>query len=125
MAISAKQKKNIFTIIDNVIQVHKNWNVRISTTLLNKWLQYVLTDHRPPLYRGKEVRLKYATQVKARPPTFVIMTNYPEKISDSYIRYLKNSLVEKFKLGGVNPRIILKKAGNPFSKRAGVKTSKK
>ena len=91
LTISAKQKINIFSVIEDVLQVYKNWNLRIATNTLNRWLKYVINEHRPPLYRGKELRLKYITQIKSRPPTFVVTANYPDKISDSYIRYLKKS----------------------------------
>ena len=125
LGISAKQKTNIFSIIEDVLKVYENWNIRIDTNVLNRWLKYVLNEHMPPLYKGKEIKLKYATQIKSRPPTFMIMTNHPAKIPDSYIRYLKNSLVENFGLAGVNPRIIFKKASNPYSKRKTTKTEKK
>ena len=114
--ISAKYKTNIFKLIDTSFEVHKNWNFKIATSELNKWLAFATTEHRPALEKGREVRLKYISQIKSRPPTFSITTNHPDKISDSYIRYLKKSLVDSFDLKGVIPRFILKKSHNPYSK---------
>ena len=125
LTISAKQKINIFSVIEDVLQVYKNWNLRIATNTLNRWLKYVINEHRPPLYRGKELRLKYITQIKSRPPTFVVTANYPDKISDSYIRYLKKSLVESFNFSGVNPRLIFKKTSNPYIDKKPLRTEKK
>ncbi len=123
--ISAKQAKNLDNVIETALETHQNWNKKLDTALLNKWLKYVTHQHAAPLYKGKEVRFKYITQIKARPPTFVIMTNQPEQIPDSYIRYLKKSLVEDFELLGINPRFIFKKPNNPYSRKEGTKTIKK
>ncbi len=123
--VSAKNKKNIWPVIDSSLDVYENWNVRINTRELNKWLEWTNREHRLPLYRGKDIKLKYITQISTRPPTFVIMTNYPEKIPDSYIRYLKNSINESFHLKGVIPRFIFKRQKNPFAKGREFKTEKK
>ena len=96
----------------------------MDTNSLNKWLNYVSLKHTPPLYKGKEHKFKYITQIKTRPPTFVIMTNYPDKLTDSYISYLKKSLIDNFDLSGVSPRIIFKKSGNPYNGKKSFKTIK-
>lgn len=123
-AISAKQGKNIENVINIATQIYQTWNIRLSTSELNQWINYAANTHSPPLYKGKEIKFKYITQIKSRPPTFVINTNYPEKIPDSYIRYLKNSLIDNLELSGVNPRIIFKKSSNPYGNKKGYKTIK-
>ena len=125
LTISAKQKINIFKVMDDVLAVYQNWNLRIATNTLNKWLKFVVSEHQPPLYKGKELKFKYITQIKSRPPTFVITVNYPDKISDSYIRYIKKSMIESFDFAGVNPRLIFKKAANPYINRKARVTAKK
>lgn len=124
-AISAKKGKYVEDVINVATKIYETWNVRLSTADLNRWLNHAVNMHRPSLYKGREVRFKYATQIKSRPPTFVIMTNHPDKIADSYLRYLKNSLTDSFDLSGVNLRIILKKISNPYNSRRGIKTVKR
>jgi GTP-binding protein len=125
ISISAKYRKNFNFMLEIIPLIYKNWNFHIKTPQLNKWLKEKVIEHRPPLYKGKEIRLKFISQIKTRPPTFVIICNYPEQISDSYIRYLKNSLTTSFSLYGVNPRFLFKKPSNPYSKSEERKTIKK
>ena len=124
-AVSAIKGRHIKNVINITTEIYKNWNIRIPTSQLNDWLNKACAVHSPPLYKGKEVKLKYITQIKSRPPTFVIMSNHPDKILASYLKYLKNSLIEDFDLFGINPRLILKKISNPYdNKKNSFKTIK-
>ena len=71
-----------------------------------------------PLAAGRRVRLRYATQIKTRPPTFAIWTSRPKELPESYTRYLVNGLREDFNLEGVPLRIHLRKGKNPYEGRA-------
>ena len=124
-AVSAKTGQAVEQVLNVAINIYDNWNLRVDTNSLNRWLNYVVVKHTPPLYKGKDHKFKYITQIKTRPPTFVIMTNYPDKIPESYITYLKKSLVDNFALSGVNPRLIFKKNKNPYSGKQGSKSIKK
>jgi len=76
------------------------YNRRISTSELNSTLEAVLKKHHPPVYRGKQLKFYYGTQVSVRPPTFVLFCNYPEGVHFSYKRYLTNQLREHFQFRG-------------------------
>lgn len=93
------------------------WNRRISTGLLNRWLLAAVEAHQPPAAQGRRIRLRYMTQSKARPPTFVAFCSQPEALPESYTRYLVNGLRERFKLPGVPIRFILRKGENPYEGR--------
>ena len=67
---------------------------------------------------GRRVRIKYGTQIKTRPPTFKFFTNYPDKIPDSYVKYLTNDMRKNFKLPGVPIRISFIKSDNPYAKNS-------
>ncbi len=100
-----------------VLGIYETWNKRISTGQLNKWLEGATSEHLPPLSRGQRIRLKYATQIKTRPPTFAIFTSSRVKdLPDSYVRYLTNDLRESFGLDGVPMRVLLRKTNNPYDK---------
>jgi GTPase len=115
--ISALKKNNIDDLIDKCLEVLKNWNLKISTSKLNQWLQYTVDAHPIPLTKAKKVvRIKYIVQAKTRPPTFSLYTNYPDSIIDSYKRYLSNSLKEHFQFEGTPIRMIFKKGNNPYVK---------
>lgn len=114
--ISAKTGKGLNELMDNVLEMYRLWNKRVPTNALNKWLEKMLESHPTPLAQnGRRVPMKYMTQAKTRPPTFVIFTTNPDKLPDSYIRYLTNGLRNTFGLKGVPIRIFLRKRQNPFA----------
>lgn len=113
--ISALNGNNIEKLMTAVFEVYDSWNAYIKTSKLNEWLKIVQEEHTPPMFKGRSVKIKYITQAKKRPPTFIVFTNSPERLeSTRYDRYLLNSLREHFKLKGTVIRILLRKSENPF-----------
>ncbi|MGI4852311.1 MAG: ribosome biogenesis GTPase Der [Janthinobacterium lividum] len=112
--ISALKQKNLDNLMKSVLKMHKLWDFRIPTAQLNQWLQQALERHAPPLSGSTRVRIKYATQIKTRPPTFALFASKPVEIPDSYRRYLMTSLREAFDLPGVPLRFLIRKGKNPF-----------
>ena len=102
--------------MEAVFQAHDLWNRRVSTGRLNRWLARVVEHHPPPLVQGRRLKLRYVTQVEARPPTFALFVNKPEKLPESYVRYLVNTLREDFGLPGVPIRMLLRKGRNPYAR---------
>jgi GTP-binding protein len=117
VTVSALTGKNLDALMPAVLGAYEVWNQRVSTAGLNKWLADVLDRHPPPLAANKRrIRLRYVTQPKARPPTFAIFGNRPEDLPDSYVRYLENSLRDRFDLAGTPIRINMRKGKNPYDK---------
>jgi len=114
---SALTGKGCERIMPAVLDVYDRWNIRIASAALNRWLADAVDIHPPPLAAGRRVRLRYITQVKARPPTFAAFVNRPNGLPDSYRRYLVNGLREEFGLEGVPIRLHLRKGKNPYAKR--------
>lgn len=120
ITVSALTGKNLDALMPAVLKCYEVWNRRVPTAGLNSWLADVLDRHPPPLASNKRrIRLRYMTQAKARPPTFVIFGNRPEDLPDSYVRYLENSLRDNFKLAGTPIRINMRKGDNPYNKKDG------
>ncbi len=112
--LSAKTGENLDKLMPAVLQAYETWNTRVSTSKLNEWLSQVVERHSPPAVRGRPLRLRYLTQIKSRPPTFALFVSRPEKLPESYIRYLVNDLRETFGLGGTPVRFRLRKGKNPY-----------
>ena len=93
---------------------HEVWNKRVPTGELNRWFEQALETHQPPLVSGRRLKLRYVTQAKARPPTFVVFGTRAEQTPEDYTRYLVNSLRETFKLPGTPIRLQLRGTKNPF-----------
>jgi GTP-binding protein len=104
-AIEKKRVTKIFPIIDEIISERKK---RIPTPQLNKYFEEVLSTINLPLYKGKQVKMYYITQVEIEPPTFIIFCNYPSAIKDTYIRYMEKILRSKFTFKGTPVKIYIK-----------------
>jgi GTP-binding protein len=100
-----------------VLRAYQVWNRRVPTGELNRWLAAVTESHPPPAVSGRRIRLRYMTQAKARPPTFMISCSRPKELPDAYLRYLENSLREVFDLPGTPIRINLRRSENPYAPR--------
>jgi GTP-binding protein len=104
--------------MDAVLTTHKVWNTRISTARLNRWLEGTVAHHPPPAVAGRRLKIKYITQVKTRPPGFVLSCTRPDEVPQSYVRYLVNGLRETFDIPGVPMRISIHASDNPYASKA-------
>ncbi|MDA0362618.1 MAG: ribosome biogenesis GTPase Der, partial [Proteobacteria bacterium] len=119
VTVSALTGAGIARLQEGVLQAHKIWNRRVSTALLNRWLAGMIEQHPPPAPQGRRLKLRYITQVKSRPPGFVVMCSHPDLIPASYSRYLVNGLREAFDMPGTPIRLFLRSQNedNPFKNR--------
>jgi GTP-binding protein len=97
-----------------VFKIHDVWNARVSTGALNRWFETVLERHPPPAAKGRRIKLRYITQAKSRPPTFIVFCSRANELPDSYSRYLVNALREDFDLPGTPIRLQLRQRENPY-----------
>jgi GTP-binding protein len=116
VTVSAKTGKGLDRLQQAIMRAHDVWNRRISTANLNRWLIGMLEQHPPPAPGGKRIKLRYMTQVKTRPPAFVVMTSHPDMMPESYKRYLVNGLRVDFDMPGTPIRLFLRDQGdkNPY-----------
>ena len=114
LTLSALTGKSASKVMHAVLDIYEVWNRRISTGRLNQWLADMIEYHPPPLAGGRSIRLRYVTQAKTRPPTFVLFASRPEQLPESYLRYLANSLRRNFDLPGVPIRLFLRNGKNPY-----------
>ena len=117
VTLSALGERGLEKLMPEVLNVYALWNKRVSTNDLNRWLREALDRHSPPATSGRRIKLRYMTQVSARPPTFVAFCSKPQSLPDSYVRYLEKSLRQTFGLPGVPIRFNLRKGDNPFADR--------
>jgi GTP-binding protein len=115
--ISALTGVGVDKLLPAVRAAHTTWNKRVPTGELNRWFEAALERHPPPLVSGRRLKLRYVTQAKARPPTFVVFGTRAEITPEDYRRYLSNSLREDFSLPGVPLRINFRGTENPFDEK--------
>jgi len=116
VTVSAKTGKGLDKLQQAIMRAHDVWNRRVTTAQLNRWLIGMLEQHPPPAPGGKRIKMRYATQVKTRPPAFVVMTSHPDLMPESYKRYLVNGLRADFDMPGTPIRLYLRDQGdkNPY-----------
>ena len=116
LTVSAKTGKGIDTILKVAFELRDAWNKRVPTGELNRWFEAAIEANPPPAPKGKRIKLRYITQVKSRPPTFVVFGNRLEELPESYRRYLLNAMRRDLALGPVPLRLDFRGRSNPFDR---------
>lgn len=120
VTVSARTGKGLDRLHNAILKAHEVWNRRVPTARLNQWLSVMTEAHPPPAPGGRRIRLRYMTQVKTRPPAFVVMATHTDKLPDSYARYLVNGLRVDFDMPGTPIRLTFRDQGtkNPYRHKA-------
>ena len=126
VALSGKTGRGLDRLRNSIFKAHDIWNRRVSTAKLNDWLRVMSEQHPPPAPGGRRIRLRYMTQVKTRPPTFVVMCSRPDMLPTSYSRYLINGLREDFDMPGTPIRLFMRSQSdkNPYKNKRKKKATK-
>ena len=115
VTLSALTGAGVDRLLPAVRAAHAVWNTRIPTGALNRWFETALERHPAPLVDGRRLKLRYITQAKARPPTFILFGTRAEQLPQDYQRYLVNSLRQTFSLPGTPIRLQLRGTKNPYA----------
>ena len=105
MFTSALSGQRVRKCLDQVLEVQKIRHQRVSTAEFNQALESLIRRQPPPHSRGRRVKLRYGTQVSVAPPTFIIFSNLPKALPEHYIRYVHNSLRDRWGFVGSPIRI--------------------
>ncbi len=113
--ISAKTGQRVDKLFELINEVDKSNSLRVPTGLLNDTLSEAIAVTQPPSDKGKRLKVYYMTQVKTRPPTFVIFVNNKDLMHFSYVRYLENHLRKTFSFKGTPIHMIIREKGGKES----------
>jgi len=116
LTVSAATGKGIDTLIGAAFEIREAWSRRVPTGELNRWFERAIDANPPPAPGGKRIKMRYVTQVKTRPPSFVIFGTRVDQLPASYERYLVNSLRRELGFGAVPIRLTLRAPKNPFDR---------
>lgn len=119
VTVSAKTGRGLDRLHEAILHAHEVWNRRITTAQLNRWLSGMVEAHPPPAPHGRRIKLRYMTQAKTRPPGFVLMCSNPDKMPESYSRYLVNGMRQDFNMPGTPIRLYMRSQANqnPYKDR--------
>ena len=116
LTVSAKTGKGIEMILKVAFELRDAWSHRVPTGELNRWFEDAVDANPPPAPKGQRIKLRYITQVKSRPPSFVVFGNRLDELPESYRRYLLNAMRRDLDLGPVPLRLDFRGRSNPFDK---------
>jgi GTPase len=114
VTVAAQAGVGLDRLMKGVEKAHTDWIARVKTKDLNEWMHATIERHPPPAVGGRRIKLRYMTQIKGRPPTFVLIASRADELPESYKRYLVNEMREAFDLHATPVRLIVKSAKNPF-----------
>jgi GTP-binding protein len=115
LAVSAATGKGLDQMLGAAFEARESWNSRVPTGQLNRWLEEAVAANPPPAPGGKRIKLRYVTQARNRPPTFIIFGNRVDQLPDSYRRYLLNGIRRDLGFGAVPVRMNFRSSRNPFA----------
>jgi len=116
LTVSAATGKGVDTILEVAFDLREAWGRRVPTGELNRWFETAVDANPPPAPKGQRIKLRYITQVKSRPPAFVVFGNRLEELPESYRRYLLNAMRRDLKFGPVPIRLDFRGRSNPFDR---------
>ncbi len=117
LTVSAATGKGIDQLLQAAFETRAAWSQRIGTGALNRWFEGAIEKNPPPAPGGKRIKLRYATQIKTRPPSFVIFGTRVDQLPESYRRYLVNGIRSQLGFGAVPVRLTLRAPKNPFDEK--------
>ncbi|MCB9759316.1 MAG: ribosome biogenesis GTPase Der [Alphaproteobacteria bacterium] len=117
--IAALTGKGCHRILPLVEKVYAEFDKRLTTSECNRFLQEAVLNHSVPQRHNRPVRLNYMTQIRVRPPTFVVWCNTPEGVEEPYKRYLVNRMRERYGFEGAPIRMKFRKKRRPGEPIAG------
>jgi GTP-binding protein len=115
VTISGLQGRNIDRLMKSIFVAEQKWNTHVSTARLNRWLAGMIEGHPPPAVSGRRLKLRYMTQAKIRPPSFIVFASRPDAVPAAYTRYLVNGLRDAFDMPGTPIRMWVRGGKNPFA----------
>ncbi|WP_336981672.1 ribosome biogenesis GTPase Der [Altererythrobacter fulvus] len=115
-SVSARTGKGLDTLIGAAFDLRETWSKRVPTAALNRWFDDALEANPPPAPGGKRIKMRYITQIKTRPPSFVIFGSRLDNLPESYRRYLVNGIRRELDFGSVPVRLTLRSSKSPYAK---------
>ena len=106
-ALTRRRVSNILKIADEVYHTRMK---KISTKLLNNFLDDAVKKMSIPAIKGRMIRIKFINQVRTSPPMIILHTNYPKLVPVHYRRYIENQLRETFDFRGVPIKLAFRKS---------------
>lgn len=119
LPVSAKTGQGTDALIEAAFATREAWSKRVSTGELNRWFRDAIERNPPPAPKGRRIKLRYITQARTRPPSFVLFGTRVDQLPTSYHRYLLNGIRRDLGFGAVPVRLTMRAPKNPYDGEKG------
>jgi len=106
---SVTNNQRVWKVMEEALKVYDEYTRKLTTSAVNNFIAKAMAKYPPPAVKGKNLKIKYGTQVHHSPPIFAFFSNYPELFPVSYRRYLDNQLRAEFGFKGSPIKISFRK----------------
>ncbi|WP_116091466.1 ribosome biogenesis GTPase Der [Sphingomonas crusticola] len=117
ITVSGFTGRGIDQLLEVAFETREAWSRRIGTGELNRWFERAITANPPPAPGGRRIKLRYLTQARTRPPTFILFGTRVDQLPESYRRYLVNGIRRDLNFGGIPVRLTVRAPANPFGNK--------
>ncbi|MEQ1687511.1 MAG: hypothetical protein ABL874_02940, partial [Sphingopyxis sp.] len=114
LTVSGATGKGLDALIAAAFDLRDQWSKRVTTAELNRWFEAAIEANPPPAPKGQRIKLRYITQARNRPPTFIAFGSRTDLLPESYRRFLVNGIRRELGLGAVPVRLTFRSSRNPF-----------
>ncbi|ATE63420.1 ribosome biogenesis GTPase Der [Rhizorhabdus dicambivorans] len=114
LTVSGETGRGIDQLLQVAHETREAWSKRVSTGQLNRWFEKAIEANPPPAPGGRRIKLRYLTQARTRPPSFVLFGTRVDQLPESYKRYLVNGIRRELGFGAVPVRLTVRAPKNPF-----------
>lgn len=105
---SMTDRQRVGKVLKKLVEIFKERNKRVPTSELNEYFLPLIARTPPPAKMGREIKIKYITQIRDNPPVFAFFANHPKLVAENYKRFLEKKIREKFGFKGVTFRMVFK-----------------
>ena len=116
VTVSAIMEEGITNLMDSILKMYDQWNLRVSTGMLNNWLEKFKKLDNLPIDGCEQLRIRFLVQAKVRPPTFIVFANDKDLFKKNYFQFMKQKLVGEFRLEGVPIRMQVRNSKESTSR---------
>ena len=114
--VSADSGYGVEMMFDDALEISKNLTERVPTGVLNDTIRRAMAAHSVPSVKGRQIKIRYATQAEVSPPSIIIFCSHPDLLHFSYVRFLENAIRARFPFRGVPLKIELRRGSGERTK---------
>ena len=122
--ISALHGSGVGKLFDTIGKIERSIKTEVKSSILTNMLANAVSEHSPPMIKGRRIKLRYAHLGGHDPLRIIIHGNQTEQVPENYRRYLAGYFRRQLKLTGMPVLIEFKHGENPYKGKKNILTKR-